>query len=208
MRRHSRLSALAPSLVALGLVACGDDDDGAPLPPADCQTASGPCETMACDPPELRGDHVEMCSPIDFHSNPPTSGPHYPFWAAYRVYDTPVPRGFYLHSIEHSAVVLTYNCDRVIEAGGDCAALIAQLVAFRDAFGRDDLCNEAVMNRILVTPDPLLDVPFAAAAWGHSLKAKCFDGELVASFADSYYGMNYENLCNDGTAMFPSGCGM
>jgi hypothetical protein len=106
-----------------------------------------------------------------------------------------VPRGFYLHSIEHSGIVLAYNCDLV---SGDCDALVQSLVDVRNAYGRDDECSEAIMNRILVTPDPELDVPFAAAAWGHSLRGQCVDRTLVDAFVEAYYGENYEDFCTPG----------
>jgi hypothetical protein len=151
-----------------------------------------------------------VCSTLSWNSNPPTSGPHYPIWAGFQIYGDPVPRGFYLHSMEHSAVVLAYNCDLVTAAGGDCASLAGQLAQYRTNRPKDPLCADVVHNRIIVTPDPALDVPFAAAAWGHMIKADCFDMAEVDDFVSQFYGMNYENFCTGGTdptADFPADCG-
>jgi hypothetical protein len=208
---------LAQAVVAAALFCtpgCGDDETQAALPPEDCETAVGACGTMACAPPLRDGLHVEACSRIDFHSNPPTSGPHYPIWANFQIYAEPVPRGFYLHSLEHSAVVLAYSCTLVEQAGGDCAALVDSLQQIREAFGQDDKCDAGTMNRVMVTPDPLLDVPFAAAAWGHSLRADCLDTPVVEAFIDAHYGQNYEDFCSAGidpvdpSSNIPDDCGM
>lgn len=197
--------------VILATTGCGGDDVP-PTPVVDerCDEPVGACASRWCSPPPVDARHVDACTVLSWNSNPPTSGPHYGIWASFAVYSSPVPRGFYLHSMEHSAVVLAYNCDLVAAPGGDCAALAAELAQFRAGQPKDDLCTDAVYNRIVVTPDPLLEVPFAAAAWGHMIKADCFDAAEIASFVVSYYGMNYENFCTDGidpTADFPPDCG-
>ena len=105
------------------------------------------------------GLHVASCTPIVWSSNPPTSGQHYPVWAAFKTYAAPVPRGFLVHALEHGAVVFTYNCP------GGCAADIAALQAMLDARAADPLCVAPLKNRFIISPDPLLDSRFAASAW-------------------------------------------
>ena len=41
-----------------------------------------------------------------YDSNPPSSGPHYPIWADFKEYATPVPDGYLVHAEEHGAVLL------------------------------------------------------------------------------------------------------
>ena len=177
--------------------ACSDDDPAPPQADAaeNCAAAEGTCNLQTCAPDQLDGLHVDVCTVVDWPTNPPTSGQHYPIWAAFQDYDTAVPRGFWLHSVEHSGIVLAYNCDRV---EGACADLVTALTDFAAAAPADPLCDASVGNRIIVTPDPLLDVAFAAVAWGHSLKGDCFDETLVQAFVDAHYGNNYENLCGGG----------
>lgn len=136
--------------------------------------------------------HVAACSVVNYSTNPPTSGPHYPSWAAFKVYTQPVPRGFYVHAMEHGAVVIAYNCPT------NCDAEVAALVAYLDSRPADPLCTLPLKNRFIVTPDPLLDVPFAAAAWGASLKSQCFDLAALGTFIDQYYAKAPENFCFDG----------
>lgn len=164
----------------------------------DCKK-TGICDLIECDTGALTGDHVEACSVLSFETNPPTSGPHYPDWAQFGIYETEVPRGYWLHTIEHSAVALLYNCDEAAKVGLDCEELKAQLQVFYDAFPNDDLCS-AVPHRLFIAPDSELDAPFAAVAWGYYLKGVCFDPASVTAFVQRHYGKNYENLCASGLA--------
>ena len=54
------------------------------------------------------------------------------------------------------------------------------------------------MSRVLVVPDPDLDVQFAAAAWGHMLKADCYDDDLVQAFVEDHYAGGPEDTCASG----------
>jgi hypothetical protein len=56
------------------------------------------CLVTIDSPPIVPPSHVPIGSTLDFNGNPPSSGPHYPIWAAYEEYSTPVPRGFWLHN--------------------------------------------------------------------------------------------------------------
>ena len=136
---------------------------------------------------------------------PPSSGTHYPVWAAYRSYANAVPRGFWVHDLEHGAVVFTYNCQ-------GCAAQIAAAQALIDARPADPLCTAVgLRSRFVITPDPLLDVPFAASAWGWTLRADCFDPVAFAAFVKRHYGQGREATCENGADLStgtPAGCGL
>lgn len=157
----------------------------------------GACGLVECEAPDAGGAHVEACAELEPHTNPVTSGPHFTIWAQFGIYDEPVPEGFLLHSLEHSAVALLYNCDLVQAQGDSCEALISELEAFYDSWPADPLCD-VVPHRLIVSPSPRLDVPFAATAWGAHLKGTCFDGARVTQFIETHYGQNYENICNSG----------
>ncbi len=170
------------------------------------QGGQGPlCTTVVQSHAIDASPHVAACSPVTYSTNPPTSGPHYPIWAAFKTYTSPVPRGYWVHSLEHGAVVISYNCP----AG--CDAELANLQAFLDAQLADPLCVAPLKNRFIVTPDPKLDVLFAASAWGFSLRSDCFDLQALAGFIAQYYAVAPENFCVDGVdvvaAGIPAGCG-
>ena len=137
--------------------------------------------------------HITACFPVQYSSNPPTSGPHYPYWASFKTFTTPVPRGFTVHDLEHGAIVISHKC------AGACDAELAALQAYIDARPVDPACVAPVKSRIVITPDPLLDVPFAAAAWGFALTSQCFDLRALGTFIDAHYAMGPENFCFDGT---------
>lgn len=191
----------ASSSSGASMMDAGDAGDaGDAAVPVVCDTT---VSKFAVDP----SPHIPECFPVMYSTNPPTSGPHYPLWAAFQTYKTPVPQGFYVHDLEHGAVVITYNCP------GGCDAELAALQAFLDARPADPLCTAPVKFRHVVTPDPHLDVRFAASAWGWALKSKCFDLAVLGPFMDAHYAHGPENFCFDGTdvsspdAGVPSTCG-
>lgn len=136
--------------------------------------------------------HIPSCSAVTYSTNPPTSGDHYGVWPQWKVYKMPVPRGFYVHGLEHGGIVFAYNCP------DGCKDEIDALIAMLAERPVDTQCPLGVANRFIVTPDPLLDVRFAAAAWEESLKADCMDLAAMAAFIDAHYGHGPERDCIQG----------
>ncbi len=149
--------------------------------------------------------HVEQGSALTHASNPPAGGDHYPFWTRWGVYETPVPRGNWIHNLEHGGVALLYRCpDRA-----SCPELAAKVEALAASLPQDPVCATEVppiRNRVVVTPDPELPegVEVAAAAWGYTLIARCFDGSALRTFYMERFGRAPEDFCADGV----SGVGM
>lgn len=167
--------------------------DGAYFPDASCFVEID-------SPPLLPALHVPIGSSIEWDSNPPSSGPHYPIWAAYQAYTSPVPRGYYVHDEEHGGIVLLYQCDDAA-----CPEVAAALQSVSDAIPDDPLCaaaGQGVRVRTVITPDPLIDVPIAAAAWGWVYRAQCLDLPTLTAFAQQHYAQGPEVLCADGTTQF------
>ena len=138
--------------------------------------------------PSRAANHVAQCAPVTYNSNPPSSGLHYPTWPVFRVYDKPVPWGFLVHALEHGAVVIAYNCP------GGCEAELAQAREVMAAVPKRGTCTRPP---VILTPDPTLDVRFAAAAWGHTLRAPCFNREAFASFIADRVDQGPEYIAND-----------
>jgi hypothetical protein len=197
-------------------VACGEQSPAGLGLGADASAASysasspvGPCGAVTQRHPIEGATHVPLCSYVEYHTLPPSSGDHYPYWAAYMTYDQPVPEGYWVHNLEHGTIVLSYNCG---EAG--CAEDIAAAQQMMDQFPVDPICtqdSEGVVHRLVMTPDPHLDVRFAASAWGWTLRANCFDADAFLAFANAHYGQGTEPLCNQGedvigTSADPAGC--
>ena len=54
--------------------------------------------------------HVAEGSVVEHEADPPASGDHYPVWSRYGVFDEPVNPGYWVHNLEHGAIVLLYTC--------------------------------------------------------------------------------------------------
>lgn len=241
------------------LGACGSTTDGANgngtdgavttldgAPPPDRLAApihpDASCFVEIASPPIEGQTHVPEGTPVTYGSNPPSSGNHYPIWANFQEYSTPVPDGYLVHSEEHGAVLLLYNCalptQLDADAGGGvgdddagggeggadddgggpvtgddagpaltgCAATLEGMRAIRDAIPDDLSCDPngapPVRVRVIIAPDPELDVPVAAAAWGWTYRANCFDEPTLAQFVNDHYAQGPEQLCAPGKTIF------
>ncbi|HYQ15899.1 MAG TPA: DUF3105 domain-containing protein, partial [Polyangiaceae bacterium] len=92
--------------------------------------AAGVCSAVSASYELSAGVHVAACTPIDYSTNPPSSGEHYPSWADFGAYDFPLPRGYWVHNLEHGAVVVSYNCPDGCDDDVERAkAWLAQLTA-------------------------------------------------------------------------------
>jgi hypothetical protein len=169
------------------------DDTG--LPPVE----DGPsCAAVVTAHPIEGNLHMPVCSPLVYGTNPPSSGDHYPIWAAYRTYTKPFLPGFWVHSLEHGTVVISYNCS------DGCPSDVARIQAFIDALPAD--CA-GPPRRIILLPNPQLDVRFAASAWGFTLKSECFDRAAFAEFVAAHYNHAPEAICANGLDPLTAGTG-
>jgi hypothetical protein len=170
-------------------------------PPAEAAPppGDGPTCTAVVEQHPIEGAlHMAICSPLTFGTNPPSSGNHYGNWAAYRTYAKPFLPGFWVHSLEHGAVVIGYHCE------GGCPEDVARAQAFIDALPAD--CGSPP-RRVILLPNPDLDVRFAASAWGFTLRADCFDASAFAAFVAEHYAHGPEDICSDGIDPLTAGPG-
>lgn len=205
LRTTSRV-ALACLGTLIALAGCSSDapesgasadagDDSGFVPVVD----AGPCGVTTAQVPVTSALHVEQGSALTHASNPPAGGDHYPFWTSWGVHDTPVPRGNWIHNLEHGGVALLYRCpDRA-----SCPELAAKIEALAASLPQDPVCEAEfppIRNRVVVTPDPELPegVEVAAAAWGYTLVARCFDESALRTFYLERHGRAPENFCTDG----------
>jgi hypothetical protein len=180
--------------------------------------ASGSGGAVACVPvvaqhtEEGMRSHLPCTPPPVYGTNPPSSGNHYGAWADYRTYATPVPWGHLMHSLEHGAVVIVYNCP------GGCAAEVARAQALIDTLPpvdglaagvgplklgqADPTCAAPTKRRLILAPDPKLDVRWAATAWTWTLKSSCFDEAAFAAFIKAHADQMPEDFCSAGTTTF------
>ena len=104
-----------------------------------------------------------------------------------------------MHSLEHGAIVLFYKCASPT-SGPECAPLVAGLRQLRDSFPRDIKCEGTIKSRIIIVPDPTIETPVAAAAWGFTYKADCIDTPTLTQFMNENYALGPEDICAAGRA--------
>jgi hypothetical protein len=140
--------------------------------------------------------HTDACVEIEYGTNPPSSGTHYGIWPVYKEYDAAVPRGFLVHGMEHGAVVIGYSCD-------DCEAEVAAARTLVAELGPDPLCCAdpsctGATTRVILAPDPRLETRWAAASWGFTLVADCFEPDAFRAFVEAHRGRGPEAVCSNG----------
>jgi hypothetical protein len=154
--------------------------------------SSGLCNAVEKDYPDEGHDHVLACSPVSYGTTPPSSGNHYPVWAAYKTYSSPIPPGFFVHNLEHGGIALFHDC------GGDCSAELSSLASWEQGLPADSTCS-AVPHRVIVAPFPNLGHRFALVAWTHILTMDCVDTSAMDNFYRAYYGKGLESMaCGNG----------
>jgi hypothetical protein len=162
-------------------------------PPLPGQTK---CEvTITTEIPLETATHVEVCTDLDYPTNPPSGGPHWGVWAAFGTYNVPVPREMYVHNMEHGGVLLLHHCE------GACPDVLEALDDARMVATGDPKCLQVPggpTERVIVTPDPELDVPLAAAAWGATYRATCIDPVSLRDFVKKRYDKGPESTCAQG----------
>jgi hypothetical protein len=147
------------------------------------------------DIPEPDFNHLTLCTEVDYATNPPSGGNHWPVWAAFKIYDVPVPRELYVHDLEHGAIVLTYNCP------DGCPDVVTALTTVFNDMPADSECAgppSGPSARMVLTPDPLLATPIGASAWGATYTATCIDLPSLKAFAKAHYNHGREDFCTDG----------
>lgn len=162
---------------------------------AQCPTLVGvqqPCQSY-CHVPD---GFVEL-----YGNNPPTAGNHYATPQLVTLNSTAVPRGKWIHSMEHGTVVFTYNCPE------GCADSVALMKSLYDKYAFTDPTKASAW--VIVTPDPQLTASkFAVSSWTWSLNFDTF-GSAEQQTADCFIQQHafYGRECpNDGSSSNPRAC--
>jgi hypothetical protein len=105
--------------------------------------------------------HVDEGAPVTYSHRPPSSGMHWgtvPQPQEYRMYDTPLSPGRWVHMLEHGAVVVLYRSDLCDDA------CVQQLGTFYDNAPRSNLVG---IRHLAITPYQDMDHAIAVVAWGY-----------------------------------------
>lgn len=124
--------------------------------------------------------HVAEGSPITYDSRPPIGGPHYARpYPSYGIVEHPVLPGYWVHNLEHGAIVLLYNCPN------GCPDLIREIHGlYSDLPGGGK--SSVREPRLLVIPYADMDHRIAVVAWDHLLELDAFDSARIIAFYNQY----------------------
>jgi hypothetical protein len=187
---RSLLFAANLSLTLLLLAACGGSDDAGDGDNGDLDLSSYAYSVQTPDVLDDRSHFDPGLTYEDYTSNPPTSGPHASIWADPGIYDVAIPKEQAVHSMEHSNVIVWYNCNAEPSlSNDDCTTLrnaLSQVVQSEIGNGKG----------VVMTPYLGMDSHIALTAWGYLDTFEEFDGERVRTFIETFE-CNYdpEDFC-------------
>lgn len=155
------------SLCLVALLGCANDaESGAST--STSIAAGEPVGTVTYT--DLDRSHVD--TPVEYPQVPPVGGPHAAVWQTCGFYDGEFPKERGVHSMEHGAVWITFDPQRLTAADVDVLAELA-----------------TAGKEVLVSPFTGLPSAIVASAWGKQL--------LVESVADPRL-VEFVNYFDDG----------
>jgi len=124
------------------------------------------------------GQHISAEQRVAYDQSPPFGGPHDNAWAECNgtVYPMAVRTENMVHALEHGAVWVAYNPDKI---KGKALNTLKSKVE-----------NQPYM---LMSPYPGLDKPIALSSWGHQLKLTSADDSRIGDFIKSLRENQYQN---------------
>lgn len=183
--RNPRPSFLALAGAVAGLLLTAGCGGGSPTTPP---TDSGTCQMQEEQVANEGWVHVPEGSAITYVHNPPASGPHYPVWLRYEAYDTAIARGYWVHNLEHGAIVMLYRPSAP-------AGTVEAVKQMYRALPNDPACGH---TRAVLTPDPLITTDVAVVAANVVLSGSCVGSNAILQFVSAHRNHAPEQLCDNG----------
>ncbi len=128
--------------------------------------------------------HVPQGSPVFYQTMPPTSGTHYARATPAGFYTKTPPLGSLVHSLEHGAVIIYYDPERLSQDKEAEDYLRALARTYRSTW----------MSVIVAPhPEPDPEYPYILTAWTVMLRLPEYDPARVEAFLAEYLGRGPEN---------------
>lgn len=128
--------------------------------------------------PILGNDHVPEGTKVNYNSNPPTSGPHWPSPAEWGFYPSPLPDEQLVHNLEHGGIWISYK-----EIDAETKSKLASIA-------------NKYPQAVVITPRQENDAKIVLASWGKLAKLDAFDENKIISFIKTYFNKSPEPLAS------------
>jgi len=112
---------------------------------------------------------VPVGTPVDYATDPPTSGPHYPYPVTGGFYTAPLAAGFLVESMQEGGVIVYYDSDHI--APGDLDRLKGLTVE-----------HPGPSNQVVAAPRTDATYPVILTAWTHRLRLTLYDPVRIDGF--------------------------
>jgi hypothetical protein len=136
--------------------------------------ASSPGDIAGLKTFDYAAGQEHVTTEVPYKESPPVGGPHDPYWAdcTGTVYTVDIRHENAVHGLEHGAVWITYDPQKVSQADIGTLATLVQ-----DRNGR------------MMSPYPGLDTPVSIQSWDHQLKVDSVSDPRLKEFAD-FFSLN------------------
>jgi hypothetical protein len=125
--------------------------------------------------PDEGNTHVPVGTVIDYQTDPPTSGNHYPDPQPGGYYTSPVAAGFLVHSMEHGGVIIYYDASHL--SADNLLALQALAAQHPGSFAQ-----------VVVVPRTDPTYAIILTAWTHRLRLVAYDQARIEGFMTLFLG--------------------
>lgn len=120
--------------------------------------------------------HEDEGTPIQYNSNPPVGGRHYPVWVEEAgLYEEIIADGYLVHNLEHGYVIIWYGCDQLSDA--ECETLKDDIQSVIDYFDG---------YKVIGMPRPDMPAVLALTSWGRLARLDEFNFDLMVEFIERY----------------------
>lgn len=182
-RRRRQRRVLTLGLVGVGLLGLlvagvvvlaggGSEDDPRPVAAATDTALAG--EAVAL----VGGEHVSAGTQVEYNSNPPACGDHWPEPAAWGAYPTPLPDEQAVHNLEHGGIWISHKL------------LPPQTVTELEAIAAE------FPQAVILSPRPENDAPIALASWCRVEELDSVDEGRIRAFISANINQSPEPLAS------------
>jgi len=134
--------------------------------------------------PDEGYQHVPDGTAATYGHQPPTSGQHWPRWAAWEFQARELPPEIWVHNLEHGGIVILYRCDT------PCPDLIQQLRELYTTFPK----SKHGHVKLLTSPHQKLKTRLAILAWTWIDEMEEFDRQRLLRFYQAHVDRGPEDV--------------